>query len=41
MVRKVAVTVTNWEVRRIMEMDGEGTMIDDYGTGKEVTADGF
>jgi hypothetical protein len=40
-VRKVAVMVAKWEVRWIMGMDGEGTMVDDHGTVKEVTADGF
>jgi hypothetical protein len=40
-VREVAETVTNWEVRWILGMDGEGTMVDDDGTGMEVTAEGF
>jgi hypothetical protein len=40
-VRKAAEMVANWEVRQIMGTDGEGTMVDDYGTRKEVTADGF
>jgi hypothetical protein len=40
-VRKAAETVANWEVKRIMEMDGEGTMVDDDGTGMEVTAECF
>jgi hypothetical protein len=41
MVREATEMVTNWEVRRIMGTDGEGTMVDDDGTGTEVTAEGF
>jgi hypothetical protein len=40
-VREVAETVTNWEVRWIMGMDGEGMMSDDDGTGVEATAECF
>jgi hypothetical protein len=40
-VREAAETVANWEVRQIMETDGEGTMVDDNGTGMEVTAEDF
>jgi hypothetical protein len=31
----------NWEVGQIREIDGEGTMFDNSGTGTEVTAEGF
>jgi hypothetical protein len=40
-VREAAETVVNWEVRWIMGTDGEGTMVDDDGTGTEVTAEVF
>jgi hypothetical protein len=40
-VKGAAETGANWEVGRIMGMDGEGTMFDDNGTGMEVTAEGF
>jgi hypothetical protein len=41
MVRKAAETVANWEVKWIMGMDSEGTMVDNDGTGTEVTAECF
>jgi hypothetical protein len=40
-VREAAETVVHWEVRWTMGTDGEGTMVDDDGTGMEVTAEGF
>jgi hypothetical protein len=40
-VREATETVANWEVRWIMGTDSEGTMVDDGGTGTEVTAEEF
>jgi hypothetical protein len=39
--REAAEMVANWEVRRILGMDGEVTMSDDDGTGVEATAECF
>jgi hypothetical protein len=40
-VREVVETVANCEIRQIMGMDSEGTMVDNNGTGMEVTAEDF